>query len=292
MKKISIFLFSVILTMNCVSAHIASDACNFKFLLYNDAGYGWPSTTGIEITVDEIDYGFVHLAWGTSYGEVIVALPSGEVQLVWHGMFVTAIYHIEVYNSSEELIYTSPDDIGGLFFTYQNECPECLPITDFEGVYIQEEEQVNLSWKAPESTALTGFDIYRNNSLIAHVAPTIISYSDNTAQLESGNYKYCVAPVYPFECNLDEECFETPIRIGIKSYESYIMVSPNPANNVVNITGMDIANVKIFNNIGQLVLNQHNTNTINVSELQNGIYLLSIEVTTGYITQKKIIINH
>jgi len=66
----------------------------------------------------------------------------------------------------------------------------------------------------------------------------------------------------------------------------------NPATHTVNITGADIVDVKVFNNIGQLILHQHSTNTINVSELQNGIYILSIETLTGTITQTKITINH
>jgi hypothetical protein len=305
MKKHLIFLFSLILILNYVTlsanpyiysenktnAQIASDSCSFKFLLWDDSGIGWNPITGIAITVDGVDYGFVKLAWGTSYDEVIVALPSGEVQMFWHGGFAP-VFHFEVYNSSSELIYATPEFLpGGLFFTYQNECPECFPITDFEGVYIQEEEQMNLSWKAPESMALTGFDIYRNDSLIAHVAPDTIFYSDNTTELESGNYKYCVIPVYPFECNLDEECFEIPIHVGIKNYEDHIMIYPNPATNLIHISGDMALEAKIYNNIGQLILTQHNTNVINVSELQNGIYILSIESSTKQVIQKKIIIS-
>jgi len=56
--------------------HFRSDVCNFKFLLWDDIGFGWNPVTGIEITVDEIDYGFVNLARGTAYAEVMVALPS------------------------------------------------------------------------------------------------------------------------------------------------------------------------------------------------------------------------
>jgi len=67
---------------------------------------------------------------------------------------------------------------------------------------------------------------------------------------------------------------------------------PNPVNNAVHISGADIANVKVFNNIGQLILNEYNTNEINASKLTNGIYILSIETLTGNTIQKKIIINH
>jgi len=109
--------------------------------------------------------------------------------------------------------------------------------------------------------------------------------------LEEGNYKYCVIPVYPPECDLEDECI-TNIYVGIKTYSSILHLYPNPANNTVNITGADIANVKVFNNTGQLILNEYNTNEINVSKLPNGIYILSIEISTGYIIYKKIIINH
>jgi hypothetical protein len=279
--------------MNCVNAHIASDMCNFKFVLWDDDEIGWTPSRGIGITVDGVDYGFVNLPWGTPYAEEIVALPSGEIQLFWTGMFSIS-YHFKVYNSLDELIYTGSYPLvplyGEIFFIYQNECPECLPLSDFEGAYIEEEKQVNLNWKAPKSDNLLGFDIFRNDILIDHVADTAISYSDNTAELENGDYTYCVIPVYPFECNFDDECFGTPINVGIKDYEDHIMIYPNPATHSINISGDRILEVKMFNNMGQLILNQHNTNSINISELQNGLYLLSIEVSTKHVIQKKIII--
>jgi hypothetical protein len=51
-----------------------------------------------------------------------------------------------------------------------------------------------------------------------------------------------------------------------------------------------VLEAKIYNNIGQLILNQYNTNIIDVSELTNGIYILSIETSTKTTIQKKIII--
>jgi len=397
MKKHLIFLLSVILTLNYLNL-AANDyiygekeqkaytinseraLCNFRFVLWDDLGYGWFPERGIGITVDGVDYGMIALPWGTPSIEEIVPLPSGEVQLSWIGFFVLT-YHFKVYNPSDELIYTSPEILyEGVFLTYQNECIECVPITDLKGVYIPEEDQVNLSWKAPESTDVIGFDIYRNGELLEHLPPTTTSYSDNTEalengaykycvipvypfvcdledqcfeisiggclpltdfegvyiaeehqiklswkapesadltgfdiyrndvviehlppsttfytenteKLESGDYKYCVLPVYPFECTFVEECFEIYINVGIVDYKDNIIIYPNPANNIINIVGTDIVNVKIFNNIGQLILTQHNTNTINVSTLTNGLYLLTIETLTGSIIQKKIIKN-
>ena len=277
------------------STHFEEEGCNFKFLLEAVNGVGWSSSNGIQISVDGVDYGIVTLPFGGGgYDEVIKKLPSGGMQFKWLGFFDYVKHCFEIYNSSDSLIYKSdlyipPDEV---FLTYLNECMECLPITDLKGEYNPDIKQANLTWTAPESADLTGFNIYRNDELIDHLPPSTVFYSDNTAELEDGDYKYCVVPVYPIECTLDEECFETYIsNVGIVDYKDNILIYPNPANNAVHISGADVISVKIFNNIGQLILNQHNTNTINVSKLTNGIYILSIEISTGNIIHKKIIIN-
>ena len=328
MKKLFIFLFSVILTMNCVniaaqnpfctlkgnpfvgnnpttkevqyerqksyhSAYFDGEKCSFRLRLQDPGGLGWSSSNGINITVDGVDFGVVTLPWGEGdYIEIVKFLPSGEVQFTFIGEFNPVRHCFEIYNSLDELIYKSPymGEFNPLFLIYQNEC--CIPLTDFEGAYIIEENQVNLSWTAPTSVDLTGFDIFRNEALIKHVDLSTISYTDNTAYLATGDYKYCVKPAYPFLCTFEEECFETYIELGIKNYASLIDIYPNPANNIVNIVGADVAIIQIFNCVGQLILNQYNTNTINVSTLQNGLYLLTIELTTGQTTQKKLIINN
>ena len=331
MKKLLPFLFSITLLMSCVniyaqnpfceilrnpaasntlkptaktmrydgqksyrSAHL-EEGCNFKFLLEDPAKLGWPSDS-IQITVDGVDYGFVSLPWlGGGYAEEIRKLPSGEVQCKWLGIFDFGRHCFEIYNSADSMIFKSdkylPDE---LFLTYQNECPysvECLPIIDFVGAYTPENHQVNLTWIAPESTDLIGFDIYRNDVLIDSLSPSAVSFSDNTKELENGDYKYCVIPVYPIECDLDEKCFETNINVGIINYKDNITIYPNPATNVITIFSNKVSAVKVYNNIGQLILTQHNTNEINVSKLTNGIYILSVEISAGNIIQKKITIN-
>jgi len=311
MKKHLIFLLSVILTLNylnlaandfiygekeqktSVTANFEGTLCNFRFVLEDFDAFGWFPGMGIGITVDGVDYGFLKLAWGSAYVEEIVSLPSGEVQFSWVGGIFIYSYYFEIYNSLDELIFKNPEYMGeGVFFTYQNECIECVPITAFEGVYIAEEHQVYLSWETLESDGLIGFDIYRNEELIEHVPSITIFYSDYTAELEDGDYKYCVIPVYPSICTLNDECFETYIsNVGITNYKDNILIYPNPATNFINITGDMVSTVKMYNNIGQLILTQHNTNSINVSGLTDGIYLLTIESSIGSIIQKKIIKN-
>lgn len=64
-----------------------------------------------------------------------------------------------------------------------------------------------------------------------------------------------------------------------------ILVYPNPVNTELTISNLDLISVKsikIYNQLGQEVINHTSlTNSINVSKLQNGIYILTIETTDG-----------
>jgi hypothetical protein len=293
MKKIVIFLISAILSITYVNLSAQTEeGCSFRFVLESPSGFGWNTGYGITVTVDDVEYGFVTLPWGTPSAEETIIVPSGEVHFVWTGYtFSPNSHYFEIYNSLDELIYTSPEMIPDyLFFIYQNECPKCIPLTDFEGEYIPETKQVNLSWTAPTSVHLTGFDIFRNDALIDHVAPTAIFYSDHTAGLAAGDYKYCVVPVYPFSCDLEDECFETTIPVGINNYSSGIRLFPNPASNVVHLSGTDRAAVKVFNSMGQLMNSYDNVNSVSVSSYKTGIYFFNVATIDGDVGVFKVVV--
>jgi len=261
------------------------EGCQFRFELKSPTGFGWFPDERIDITVDGIDYGSVTLPWlGTPYAEEIKLLPSGEVQFTWIGTY-SPNNCFKIYNHENEMIYESPLGLEeGLFFTYQNECPECLPLTHFEGVYISELKQVNLSWTAPESEYLTGFNILRNDSLIEHITKTTNFYSDNTSYLEDGDYKYCVVPVYPYSCTFEKKCFETYIsNVGIKSYFSALRLYPNPANNELRITNYELREgvIEIYDVYGRRLLSNHlipslSHHTIDISSLSSGVYFVTL----------------
>jgi len=286
------------------------EVCNFRFVLKNPGGInGWVPEYGIMICVDGVDYGIVTLPWETPYVEEIVLLPSGDVHFFWTAdNYNPSKVYFEIYNSFDELIYTSPAMIPDwLFFTYQNECPECIPLTDFEGEYIEEAKQVNLTWSVPESEFLTGFDIYRNNEWIAQVDSVTNSYSENTEGFEEGIYKYCVVPVYQFECNFDEACFEFEIEgVGIKNYASGFHLYPNPASHTLTIavdkwTSGQVDRVEIYDVLGRKQKAEgrkqkaegrkqkgEETIVIDISNLPNGIYFVEIATEKGTITKKMI----
>ncbi len=74
--------------------------------------------------------------------------------------------------------------------------------------------------------------------------------------------------------------------IGIQEYQQFnLKVFPNPVSNTLNISNYinEIKNqaIEISNYLGQTVLNTEFTNTIDVSKLPQGIYILNIKSKEG-----------
>ncbi len=70
------------------------------------------------------------------------------------------------------------------------------------------------------------------------------------------------------------------VPLGVQeAANAAVVVFPNPAKDVLNITGVNgLANVKIYDMSGRLVMNQAvSSNVISVAELQAGVYQVSIE---------------
>lgn len=88
-------------------------------------------------------------------------------------------------------------------------------------------------------------------------------------------------------------CNDCPI-VNVEDMETHnITVSPNPAtNNIkVNLAGDGKAQIQLFNLVGQLVYNETATTntTINVSDLQNGIYMLKVIQNNKVYTSKVVV---
>ena len=64
---------------------------------------------------------------------------------------------------------------------------------------------------------------------------------------------------------------------------------PNPTNGIVNLlTDLEIKEVKIYNQLGQLVSIQK-TSQISLSDVANGIYIFHIDFINGQTAKQKVI---
>ena len=70
-------------------------------------------------------------------------------------------------------------------------------------------------------------------------------------------------------------------------YKSNIKVYPNPASDILNIESQEEVNhIEIFDLLGKQILSFKGAKNIDVSGLQNGIYLLKINTEKGSLTEK------
>lgn len=69
---------------------------------------------------------------------------------------------------------------------------------------------------------------------------------------------------------------------------SEITLFPNPTTEIVRIKGIAVTEVQVYNILGQLVKTVRNVNEINLSTLPEGIYLLRIMSTNGYLYTEKV----
>ena len=94
-------------------------------------------------------------------------------------------------------------------------------------------------------------------------------------------------------CNSQIEV-KTECEVGIPDIfnEPQISIYPNPAKERIYIsTKQDkvIVEVSVFNHLGQLVKNNKGKNSINISTIQKGMYIIEV-VGEGWMNRKKLII--
>ena len=74
---------------------------------------------------------------------------------------------------------------------------------------------------------------------------------------------------------------------GIEDQENTLTLYPNPVKEIITIDSkITVAKVEIYSILGKRVLETKETLKINVSHLEQGLYLLKIYSQKGIITKK------
>lgn len=133
------------------------------------------------------------------------------------------------------------------------------------------------------------YRIYRNGDLIAEIPYTFQTYFTDTEFTKESDVEYCVTAVYGDE-ESEPVCVTATITGVSESGNEEITISPNPANDIVRIDGAKVAEVKVYNVLGQLVKTAPNANTFSVSGLPAGLYLLRITDGEGATVTRRIVV--
>ena len=156
------------------------------------------------------------------------------------------------------------------------------------GVYLTvSPTQLGLNWNAVDNAI--AYKVYRNGNAIA-TTPTN-SYID--ANVDQGvTYSYAVQTI----CTNGQSGLSATVsgQTGINDYSSDWSVYPNPATQVLNIQGSNIAEIYLYSTTGELVRRvaaENELTEINVTDLVRGMYLLRISTRDGQTSIKKVILN-
>ena len=168
----------------------------------------------------------------------------------------------------------------------------CNPVRDLEAETGGDVSQVYLHWTEPEpgSTGnLLGYLIQKNGELLQEFLemPEYVDFEVEFFQ----TYEYVVIAV--FDDNCESACAPLSIELipdAVPEYSKEAKVYPNPAQNMLHFEGTGLAEVEMFNIMGQSMLNiNENIETVDISHLQNGIYFVRLKTNDGEKTVKLVI---
>jgi hypothetical protein len=88
----------------------------------------------------------------------------------------------------------------------------------------------------------------------------------------------------------DSTHHESPASITeVKTGKNNILIYPNPSNGsfTVNMENKrPVLNLEVYNVVGERIVQQHESNQVNIPNAQTGIYFVKIDDGTGIYTKK------
>jgi len=154
------------------------------------------------------------------------------------------------------------------------------------------------TWSKYEGITVPNYDLYGidaggNNTLIGSVAGNLNFYNYiNPSPTYVMYYIGFVAPSCNFKsAHVIKSNIVHSIISGLDVMNNYfpVQIFPNPANDILNIEGIDEFNIQIINGIGQVILDEKNMKTIDIKPFSKGIYTVKLFNSKGCIYKKLII---
>ena len=213
---------------------------------------------------------------------------SGTVNWSEFTQPVTAGHHTFKWSYTKDSSVNSGDDcamVDDISFPMTNVYTFIEPASDL--VATVEGHDVTLNWTA--SSEAVSYTVKRDGETLGTVAET--TYTDRVE--ESGVYKYSV-------CAVDANgSMSAPVNViveldftGVAENQNVkVNVFPNPANDMMNINVNGAFKYQLVNSLGQVVRSGKATNkaVVNVNDLNQGIYFLTITAGNQVSVQKVVV---
>ncbi|MCL2511823.1 MAG: T9SS type A sorting domain-containing protein [Bacteroidales bacterium] len=141
--------------------------------------------------------------------------------------------------------------------------------------------------------------IYRDGELVRTNTASALTWTDNGSlptgfAFESGKtYQYCVMARFSDGCQSEMECASIKLEgESVNELANNVSIYPNPAASTVNIMGVDISKVEIYNMVGQMVeVKYGNVTSVDVSAYNTGVYLFKVYDNDNNSVTKRIMVS-
>lgn len=169
----------------------------------------------------------------------------------------------------------------------------CNPVRDLYAEAFGDIPEVVLRWTEPESGStgnLLGYRILKDGILLEELPQAQQEYFDNDVDFDE-THEYIVIAIFDDGCEAESDPLSvTVIWDAIHENGKEAKIYPNPANDVLHVEGSEVILVEVYNIMGQSVLSvNENFKSINISNLQNGIYFVRLKSNDGEKTVKLVI---
>ncbi len=155
---------------------------------------------------------------------------------------------------------------------------------------IESPEGEVLTLSQNDEETLTGYKVYKDGQLIEEIGRRFQTYSFDNGYSIGETVTYSVTAMYG-----DAESEPVSVTfaydgVNDSSDTGNVTVSPNPTNGLVLIDGMNVAELRVCNILGQTLKTIRNSNTFSVSGLPAGLYLLRITDGEGATVTRRIVV--
>ena len=144
--------------------------------------------------------------------------------------------------------------------------------------------RASLTWdEAVDNIAVMSYNVYNGTTLVKSVYGTEGTVSTNVNDLAAGDYTFRVEAVdnYGLVSPRSSVDVTVEIEVGVEpTTADQLRLYPNPANSVLTLSGVqDVLEIQVISITGSVIMTVHNTNSVNVADLNEGIYLIKIRTT-------------
>ncbi len=159
---------------------------------------------------------------------------------------------------------------------------------------------LDFTWTAPATKALTGYNIYEQSDMATPINSTLLTEESFAYTVASnGNYAFYIVAEYDEGSSDYIGPVFADITVGIEKLETgAINIYPNPVNNLASISYIlkeeSLVSIKTYNLTGSLVIDLpfHKQDTgeqivqLNTSDLEEGLYFVKLQINNQVITKK------